>query len=78
MVLSSRGAGGEPCRIIESAFGGAMQLVLVEVAGHRLTAEVPSGPHLWRPGEAATLTFLPGSARVFEIPSRERHSRSDD
>jgi len=68
-VVLTHGATGEPCTIVQTSFAGARQAVLVDAAGHRMMAEVPSGGHLWQTGEAATLSFLPGTCRVFDTPT---------
>jgi ABC-type Fe3+/spermidine/putrescine transport system ATPase subunit len=62
-------AKGEACRVIEVAFGGALQSVLVEAAGLRITVETPAGQRLWRTGDAARLRFHPGMVRVFDVSS---------
>jgi len=56
----------QACTIIETAFAGAMQSILVEAGGHTLTVEAPAQQHLWQPGERASLRFAPGSCRVFD------------
>lgn len=56
--------GDEACRVLEVAFGGARQTVLVEAAGHRITVETATD-RLWQPGEAASLRFLPATGRIF-------------
>ena len=56
--------GGEACRVLEAAFGGARQTVLVEAAGHRITVEAATD-HLWQPGDAACLRFHPRTGRIF-------------
>lgn len=65
LLLAPVDSPGEPCRIIEVAFGGARQSVLAEVAGQRVTVEVSTAERLWQPDDAATLAFQPGTARVF-------------
>ncbi len=63
---------GQPCRVLQSSFGGAQQTVLIEAAGHQLTAELPSAIHLWQAGDAACLSFLLGTCRIFDqSPSQE-------
>lgn len=57
--------GAEPCRVIEAAFGGARQTVLVEAAGHRITIEAAATGRLWQPGDAACLAFHPRTGRIF-------------
>ncbi|MBR0646358.1 ABC transporter ATP-binding protein [Plastoroseomonas hellenica] len=71
LALRAPDAEGEPCRIVEVAFGGARQSVLAEVAGHRVTIEAPATERLWRPGEAASLGFHPRTARIF--PPSDQH-----
>ena len=68
IMLSADGP-GEPCSIVQTSFGGAQQLVLLDVGGHRLTAELPSTGRLWQTGERAVLNFLPGSCRIFDLPA---------
>ncbi len=75
--LARPGGAGESARVIEGAFGGATQLVLVDVAGHRLTAEVPAGADLWQPGDAALLAFDRGSVRLFQTPSLASHRKEN-
>lgn len=58
-------AGGEPCRVVEAAYAGATQSVLVEAAGHRILAEVPSSLRLWSGGDAARLDFHARRGRIF-------------
>ena len=60
--------GGEPCRVLEVAFGGARQTVLVEAAGHRITVEAAASDHLWQPGQAASLHLHPRTGRIFPAP----------
>lgn len=67
--LLSPDSAGEVCRVIEVAFGGALQSVLVEAAGLRIMVDAPAGPRLWQTGDAARLRFLPGLVRVFDIRS---------
>lgn len=59
---------GQPCRVLQSSFGGAQQTVLIEAAGHQLTAELPSASRLWQAGDPASLSFLPGTCRIFDQP----------
>ncbi|MCC7272748.1 MAG: ABC transporter ATP-binding protein [Alphaproteobacteria bacterium] len=69
--------GTEPCRVVEAAFGGSTQSVLVAVGGHRLTARMPAGSRLWRAGEEAGLRFRPASCRVFDLPAHQPSSWSN-
>ena len=62
-------AGGEPCRVLEAAFGGARQTVLVEVAGQRITVEASAVDRLWQPDDAASLHFHPRTGRIFPAPA---------
>jgi ABC-type Fe3+/spermidine/putrescine transport system ATPase subunit len=79
--ILSPDADGEACRVIEVAFGGASQSVLVEAAGHRITADMPAGSRLWQMGDAARLRFHPGMVRIFDVrshPSVLRNTNNDD
>ncbi|MGY3581665.1 ABC-type Fe3+/spermidine/putrescine transport system ATPase subunit [Bradyrhizobium sp. USDA 4341] len=66
VLLCPEHEGGEACFIIETAFSGSTQTVLVEAAGHRLIAEQPARERAWRPGDVAVLRFRPGSIRLFD------------
>ena len=79
--ILSPDADGEACRVIEVAFGGASQSVLVEAAGHRITADMPAGLRLWQTGDAGRLRFHPGMVRVFDArshPSIVRNTNDDN
>jgi ABC-type Fe3+/spermidine/putrescine transport system ATPase subunit len=67
-LLPPEASGGEPCRVLEAAFGGARQTVLVEAAGHRITVEAAVADRLWQPGQAASLHFNPRTGRIFPAP----------
>lgn len=71
-VLLGRSGDGEACRVIEVAFGGATQAVLVETAGQRLLAQVPlvSGERPWAPNDTASLQLRPGACRIFDISQK--------
>jgi ABC-type Fe3+/spermidine/putrescine transport system ATPase subunit len=69
VALRAPEAEGEVCVVVETAFAGASQSVLVEAAGHRLTADVPAGQRLWQLGDTARLYFHPGMVRVFDVRS---------
>ncbi|WP_431284582.1 ABC transporter ATP-binding protein [Humitalea sp. 24SJ18S-53] len=69
MTLHAAGTpDGEPCRVLEAAFGGPRQSVLVEAAGHRIMVEAGAAGPLWRPGDAASLHFHPKTGRIFPLP----------
>jgi putative spermidine/putrescine transport system ATP-binding protein len=69
--------GGEPCRVIEAAFGGAAQSVLVEAGGHRITVEAPARARLWSAGESASLRFHAHSGRIFSSPDQSSKQSSN-
>jgi len=65
-MLLSETAGYQPCTVIETAFAGATQSVLVEAGGHRLTIDMPTQGPLWQSGDRASLQFAAGSCRVYD------------
>ena len=64
--LHSETAGYQPCIVIETAFAGAMQSVLVEAGGNRLTIDMPTQDHLWQSGDRASLQIAAGTCRVYD------------
>jgi spermidine/putrescine ABC transporter ATP-binding subunit len=68
-VILCRVGEGEPCRVVQVAFGGSTQAVLLEVAGHRLLAHVPAiaGEPRWVPDEPGLLRFRSGACRIFDM-----------
>jgi len=78
-VILDRAGDGEPCRVVEAAYGGATQSVLLEAAGHRLLAHVPAVPSepRWTVDEIGRLRFRPGAGRIFDM-SHQPSTRSSD
>jgi spermidine/putrescine ABC transporter ATP-binding subunit len=78
-VILDRAGDGEPCRVVEVAYGGATQSVLLQAAGHRLLAHVPAvpGEPRWAVNDAGRLRFRAGSSRIFDM-SHQPSTRSSD
>ena len=66
LTLETEHHRAQPCTVIETAFAGAMQSILVEAGGHVLTVEAAAQHHLWQSGDRALLRFSPGSCRVYD------------
>jgi hypothetical protein len=78
-VILDRAGDGEPCRVVEVAYGGATQSVLLQAAGHRLLAHVPAipGESRWAVNDTGRLRFRAGSSRIFDM-SHQPSTRSSD
>jgi len=78
-VMLCRSGEGEPCRVVQVAFGGATQAVLLEAAGHRLLAHVPviAGEVPWAPDESGVLRLRAGACRIFDMSHQPATWSSD-